>query len=61
VSDLIPLPDAPRALRGHGVSISYLQLWRRVVAGDVPARRDGSRWSIDPADLPGIARSLTGA
>jgi len=58
VSDLIPLPDAPRALRAHGVSLSYLSLWRRVVAGDVPATRHGGRWSIDPTDLPGIARLL---
>ena len=59
MQDAIPLPDAPRALKAHGASITYLSLWRLVVAGDVPAERAGGRWVINPADLPRIAATLS--
>jgi hypothetical protein len=54
----ISLTDLPRALRVHGANPSYLQCWRAVVAGDVPAERAGSRWTIRAADLPEIARTF---
>lgn len=57
--DAIPLPDAPRALKAHGATVTYLNLWRLVVAGDVPAERAGGRWVINPADLPRIAATLS--
>jgi hypothetical protein len=59
MSDKISLTDLPRALRAHGVAPSYLQCWRAVVAGDVPAERAGSRWTIKAADLSEIARTFT--
>jgi len=59
MSDKITLTDLPRALREHGAAPSYLQCWRAVVAGDVPAERAGSRWTIKTADLPEIARTFT--
>jgi hypothetical protein len=58
-SEMIPLADLPRALREHGAAPSYFQCWKAVVAGDVPARRVGSRWIVEAADLPEIARTLT--
>lgn len=50
-----PLPDLPRALAKQGVSVPYPRLWRRVVAGAIPAHRHGGRWVYDPADVPAIA------
>lgn len=61
MAEHIFLTDAPRALRAHGVTVSYLKLWRRVVAGDVPATRAGTRWLVSPADLPVIAQTLSKA
>lgn len=61
MADHIFLTDAPRALRAHGVRCNYLTLWRRVVAGDVPATRAGARWMVSPADLPVIAQTLSKA
>lgn len=55
----IPLTDLPRALREHGAAPSYQQCWKAVIAGDVPAARAGSRWIVQAADLPAIARTLT--
>lgn len=57
--DSIPLTDLPRALREHGAAPSYQQCWKAIVAGDVPARRAGSRWTVRAADLPEIARTLS--
>lgn len=57
----VTLTDLPRALRAYGVQASYQQCWRAVVAGDVPAQRDGSKWRIAEADLPRIAQTLTQA
>ena len=57
--DAIPLPDLSLALAAQGISTSYITLWRQVVAGSIPAQRHGGRWVINPADLPGIVRSLT--
>ena len=54
----VTLTDLPRALRAYGVQASYQQCWRAVVAGDVPAQRDGSKWRIAEADLPVIADRL---
>lgn len=59
MSDKIALTDLPRALREHGAAPSYLQCWRAVVAGDVPAERAGSRWTVRAADLPEIARTFS--
>jgi hypothetical protein len=61
MAETIFLTDTPRALRAHGVQCSYLTLWRRVVAGDVPASRVGNRWAVSPADLPLIAQTLSKA
>lgn len=58
--DTISLPDLPRALAARGVTASYLDLWRLIVAGDVPAHRQGSRWHVDAADLPRIVKTLSG-
>lgn len=58
MAEAICLTDAPRALRAYGVQCSYLKLWRRVVAGDVPAERAGNRWMVRAADLPVIAKTL---
>jgi hypothetical protein len=58
-SNNVPLTDLPRALRLHGLRLSYQQCWKAVVSGDVPARRAGSRWIVEAADLPEIARTLT--
>lgn len=55
----ITLTDLPRALRAYGVEASYQQCWRAVVAGDVPAKRDGSKWRIAEADLSRIAQTFT--
>jgi len=57
----VTLTDLPRALRAYGVAVSYQQCWRAVVAGDVPAQRDGSKWRVVEADLPCIAQALTQA
>jgi hypothetical protein len=57
----VTLTDLPRALRVHGVKVSYQQCWRAVVAGDIPAQRDGSKWRVVEADLPRIAQALTQA
>lgn len=57
----VTLTDLPRALRAYGVQASYQQCWRAVVAGDVPAARDGSKWRVAEADLPCIAQALTQA
>jgi hypothetical protein len=57
----VTLTDLPRALRAHGVQATYQQCWRAVVAGDVPAQRDGSKWRIAEADLPRIAQTFTSA
>jgi hypothetical protein len=54
----VTLTDLPRALRAYGVATSYQRCWRAVVAGDVPAQRDGSKWRIAEADLPVIADRL---
>lgn len=58
-SDSIPLTDLPRALREHGAAPSYQQCWKAIIAGDFPALRSGSRWTVRAADLPEIARALT--
>lgn len=56
---IIPLVDLPRALRPFGARCSYQQAWKAVVAGELPAERDGSRWLVRSADLPEIARALS--
>lgn len=57
--DTITLAELPRALRPYGARLSYQSAWKAVVAGDLPAERDGSRWLIRSADLPEIARTLS--
>ena len=54
----VPLTDLPRTLRAYGVETSYPRCWRAVVAGDVPAQRDGAKWRIAEADLLVIADRL---
>ena len=58
MTDNIPLTDAPRALRAHGLSTTYQCLWVAVVAGQVPAERVGKRWHVREADLATIAQIL---
>ena len=58
MTDNIPLTDAPRALRAHGLSTTYQQLWGAVVAGQVPGVRVGKRWHVRTADLAIIAQIL---
>ena len=58
MTDNIPLTDAPRALRAHGLSTTYNALWIAIVAGRVPAERVGKRWHVRTADLPLIAQIL---
>ena len=58
MTDNIPLTDAPRALRAHGLSTTYQRLWGAVVSGQVPAERVGKRWHVRTADLPIIAQIL---
>jgi hypothetical protein len=57
----IALPDLPRILRQQGVLASYHDLWRRVVAGELPAERQGRRWTVKREDLPAIARTVAQA
>ena len=58
MTDNIPLTDAPRALRAHGLSTTYNALWTAIVAGEVPAERVGKKWHVRTADLPIIAQIL---
>ena len=58
MTDNIPLTDAPRALRAHGISTTYNALWIAIVAGHVPAERVGKRWHVRAADLAVIAQIL---
>lgn len=58
--DIITLTETPLALRELGASASYDYLWRRVTDGRIPARRIAGKWCIARADLPKIARTLTG-
>lgn len=53
--DAIRLPDLPRALAAQGVSASYITIWRRIVASDIPAHRAGKGWAVLASDLPRIA------
>ena len=56
----ITLADAPRALRDMGANVNYMTLWRRVIAGTIPAERaeGGRQWLIKESDLPTIAQIL---
>ena len=58
MTDNVPLTDAPRALRAHGLSTTYQRLWGAVVSGQVPGVRVGKRWHVREADLPIIAKTL---
>ena len=58
MTDNVPLTDAPRALRAHGLSTTYQRLWGAVVSGQVPGVRVGKRWHVRTADLPIIAQIL---
>jgi hypothetical protein len=46
--------------RDHGVSASYGRLWSAIVAGKIPAVRDGNRWKVEPRHKPLVARVLGG-
>jgi hypothetical protein len=59
MSEHISLTDTPRALRDHGAACSYMNIWKAVVAGDIPAQRIRNRWHVRKADLPAIAQILT--
>jgi hypothetical protein len=50
-SEALPLPDACRAAR-----ISYRAGWQAVVDGRVPAKRQGRRWLVAPAELAFVLR-----
>ena len=59
----VKLSEVPRRLRHEfGVSISYRRVYSAVLDGIVPAEKDasGSRWLVDPNDLPEIAEALGG-
>jgi hypothetical protein len=57
--DHISLPELPRVLSArYGLTASHNALWRAACDGRIPATRRGSRWLIDPADLPAIAAAL---
>jgi hypothetical protein len=56
----IPLTEVPRALAQHGVKRSYHQIWRLAVSGEIEAERDCGKWMVDPANLPAMAKSLSG-
>ena len=58
MTDNVPLTDAPRALRAHGLSTTYQRLWGAVVSGQVPGVRVGKRWHVRTADLAIIAQIL---
>ena len=63
ISLKIKLSEVPRRLRDElGVSVSYRRLYTAVLDGIVPAERDasGSRWIVNPDDLPEIAETLGG-
>lgn len=49
----IPLPDLAAALRPHGVSMTYTQLFSRAASGVFPVRRENRLvYAIgDPADI----------
>jgi hypothetical protein len=54
-----PLTAAPGLLRTRfGVRISYQRLWSAVVAGDIPAEREGRAWLIKDEDMAAIAAIL---
>lgn len=57
----VTLTDLPRALRAYGIETTYQRCWRAVLAGDVPAQRNGAKWRIAEADLPRIAQTFTAA
>lgn len=57
--DLLPLPEAPRALREeYGVAPDYNQVWRLVTAGHVASERRGARRYVHRRELPRIAEML---
>lgn len=57
--DDLPLPETVGELRTKfGVCASYLQLWRGVIEGRVPAVRVGRQYRIKRADLPTAAEAL---
>ena len=58
MTDTMPITEAPRALRAHGLSTTYQRLWGAVVAGQVPGVRVGKRWHVRTADLAVIAQIL---
>lgn len=59
--DAIRLPDLPRALAAQGVRVSYITIWRRIVAADIPAHRSGGGWAVRATDLPLIAHFFASA
>lgn len=55
----VPLIEVPRLLKEHGVTKTYAQVWSRVVAGKIPASREGGKWVVAIADIPLIAKALS--
>lgn len=57
---LIKLADATAELRKHGVSPTYFQVAQLCRDGAIPCHRNErrTRWLIDPADIPAIARTF---
>lgn len=52
----IPLTDTPRALREHGISVSYHSLWRAAVEGRIPTAKQNGRWMVNTTEVETIAR-----
>jgi hypothetical protein len=58
-SDTLPLVKAHRRLRlEYGLKIGYAALWKRIVAGVVPADQIGHRWHVRVEDIPAAAKAL---
>lgn len=58
MTEQLTITDTARALREYGVRLTYQQIWRAVVAGDIPAKRIGKKWMVAQSDLPSIAQQL---
>ncbi len=42
----------------HGIQLSYQQAWSLIIAGRIPAHREGRNWRIKEEDMPAIAGNL---
>lgn len=60
-TDLIPFNELSRALREHGVTKNYGQLWRAANEGQFPVMRAGGRIFVNANDIAAIASTFTQA